>query len=236
MTDLASEWGRLYLSLAALIGLLVLHNSLRAQSGDDPLNRRFLFGVRVTMAVFVGRALAVLTADGIFAGIIVSIAAALIPLAVLLLTEGLLRRHAPAWLKGFAAGGAVIFGVLGVIPPLWDWAPFTIGLVLFHAIGLALCGWMVVTRDKDSLSGAENETATRLALSLVLLVPMIAADYAMGWLRMPVQISALGVLVMCWLAVGLGSVSGLGHQPITRGHDPQCSHRHGRLPCGRDLL
>jgi len=76
MTDLASEWGRLYLSLAALIGLLVLHNSLRAQSGDDPLNRRFLFGVRVTMAVFVGRALAVLTADGIFAGRLSSVSLA----------------------------------------------------------------------------------------------------------------------------------------------------------------
>lgn len=213
MISTASVWGHLYLSLAAVIGLLVLHNSLRAQASDDPLNRRFIFGVRVTIAIFGGRALVVLTSGGIFGGIIVSIAAALIPLAVLLLTEGLLRRHAPGWLKSFAAGGAVVFGVLGVIPPIWDWGPYIIGLPLFQVLGLGLCGSMVVTRDKDSLSGAENETATRLALSLILLVPMIAADYAMVGLRMPVQISAVGVLVMCWLAVGLGA-QGVDHRGV----------------------
>lgn len=213
MISTASDWGHLYLSLAAVTGLMLLHNNLSTQGGHEPLNRRFIFGVRVTMAIFVGRALVVLTGEGIFGGIIVSIAAALVPLAVILLTEGLLRRHAPGLVKTFAVGGALIFGTLGVIPPLWDWPVFSIGLVAFQVIGLALCGAMVATRDKDSLSGAENDTATRLALSLILLVPMIAADYAMVWLRMPVQISALGVLVMCWLAVGLGT-QGVDHRGV----------------------
>lgn len=213
MISTANVWGHLYLSLAAVAGLLILHNNLRAQSVDDPLNRRFIFGVRVTIAIFAGRALVVVTGGGILGGIIVSLAAALIPLAVLLLTEGLLRRHAPGWLKGFTAGGAVVFGTLGVIPPLWDWPYFSIGLMAFQALGLALCGVMVARRDRASLSRAENDTAARLALSLILIVPMIAADYAMVWLRMPVQMSALGVLVMCWLAVGLGT-QGVDHRGV----------------------
>ena len=61
MISTASIWAHLYLSVAAVLGLLILHQSLRA---DDPLTRRFVFGVRVTIALFAGRALVVLTAWG----------------------------------------------------------------------------------------------------------------------------------------------------------------------------
>lgn len=206
MTESANILAHLYLSLAAVIGLVLLHMSLRAQSPDDPLTRRFVFGVRVTMAIFAGRALVVLQ-GGALSLALVSVAAALVPLAVVLLAEGLLRRHAPGWLKLYASLGAFIFAFFGMIPAMWDLAAYNIGLVVFQALGLAFAGWMVMTRDQDSLSGAENATAVRLALSVVLLVPMIAADYAMVALRMPVQISALGVLVLCWLAVGLGQTT-----------------------------
>ena len=45
LTDLA-------LSLAALAGLVILHQTLVGQGRWDPLNRRFLFGVRVTIVLF----------------------------------------------------------------------------------------------------------------------------------------------------------------------------------------
>ncbi|SEW18328.1 hypothetical protein SAMN04488515_1456 [Cognatiyoonia koreensis] len=206
MISSASILAHLFLSLAAVVGLALLHSSLRSQSPDDPLTRRFVFGVRVTMAIFIGRALVVLT-GGQFGIALVSVAAAFVPLAVLLLTEGLLRRHAPGWLKAFGGIGAGVFTILGLIPAMWASGLYNIALVGFQVIGLALCGWMVWQRDRASLSNSENQTATRLALSLFLLVPMIAADYAMVFLRMPVQISALGVLVLCWLAVGLGQAT-----------------------------
>jgi hypothetical protein len=200
----------LFLSLAAVCGLVTLHRSLTAQSPFDPLTRRFLFGIRVTILLFGGRALVVLTGGAWFQPFVL-LAAALVPLAVLVLTEGLLRRHAAAQIKLFAASGAVVFAILaflpaGILPGVRTWV-----LLGFQLVTLGACGWMVVMRDKASLSVAENDTAVRLGLSLILLIPMIAADFLMVYLRLPVQISALGVLVLCWLAIGLGQMQG-GHR------------------------
>lgn len=193
----------LYLSLAALAGLFVLSRTLRGADEWDPLTRRFLFGIRVTMLLFAGRALIVLTGGAGFR-FLVLIAAALLPLAVVLLTEGLLRRHAPREVKLFAALGAVLFGVLAFVPaPLVD--PWRLhGLLGFQLAGFGAAGWLVLNRDRDSLSASENLMVVRLGLSLILLIPLIGADFLMVLIGLPVQLSALGVLVLCWLAIGLG--------------------------------
>ncbi|MEJ6398561.1 hypothetical protein [Yoonia sp. 208BN28-4] len=204
----------LVLSLSALTGLFILSRSLRTADEWDPLNRRFLFGIRVTMLLFAGRALIVLTGGAGFR-FVVLIAAALLPLAVLLLTEGLLRRHAPQAVKAFAAVGAVLFCLLAFVPaPLVD--PWRLhGLLVFQVAGFALSGWLVLTRDRDGLSASENQMAGRLALSLIVLIPLIGADFLMVLIGLPVQLSALGVLVLCWLAIGLGRVQ-VGHRGPVR--------------------
>lgn len=191
----------LYLSAAALIGLSLLHMTL---DREDPLSRRFVFGVRVTMLLFLGRALVVLTGGAAFQ-FLVMLAAGLIPLAVLLLTEGLLRQHAPAWAKGLGVGGVVVFSILAFLPPAWVDPLRLTGLFLFQIGIFGICGWLVVSRDKQALSGAENVAVERLALSLILFIPMIGADFGAILIGLPVQVSAIGVLTLCWLALTLGN-------------------------------
>ncbi|MEM8537780.1 MAG: hypothetical protein AAGF56_07950, partial [Pseudomonadota bacterium] len=82
---------QLVLSGAALAGLIVLQGVLAQRGAFDPINRRFLFALRATMLLFVGRILIITTGAGVFRALVL-LGAALIPLAVLLLTEGLLRR------------------------------------------------------------------------------------------------------------------------------------------------
>jgi hypothetical protein len=135
---------------------------------------------------------------------LIVLAAGLLPLAVLVLTEGLIRRHAPSPIKLVVGVGTVTFAVLAfvyaeLIDPVRLWA-----LLAFQLIGFGVSGWLIITRDKSSLSASENLMVGRLGLSLILLIPMIAADFFMVYIRLPVQISALGVLVLCWLAIGLG--------------------------------
>jgi len=138
---------------------------------------------------------------------LVYIGAALIPLAVLLLTEGLLRRHAPRVIKAVIASGAVLFTVLALIPAAWiDPARLT-ALLVFQVASFIACGLLVWLRDQTGLSPSENMTAVRLGLSLFLLVPLCAADYLLFWIGLPLQMSALGVLVMCWLATSLGGTA-----------------------------
>lgn len=192
----------LFLSSAALTGLAIVHGVLQGGRPDDPLTRRFVFALRVAMLLFAGRALIVLTGGAWFRSIVL-LAAALIPLAAVIVAEGLLRRHAPVWVKWVIGTGTVGF----VLTAFWfgtalDPARLT-GLLMFQVVGFAIAGWMIATRDRSSLNMAENQSAGRLAWSLVVLVPLIATDFLLVFIRLPVQMSAIGVLVMCWAALGL---------------------------------
>lgn len=205
--------GNLFLSVAALAGVMILSYVIASRGAQEPLNRRFLFGLRVIMVLFAGRALFVLT-DVQFFRFFIVLAASLVPLCVLLLAEGLLRRHAPAWAKLWVAAGTVVFVILSL------WWRDTIdparlaGLLVFQLSGFAIAGWLVLTRDRSSLSVAENQTVERLALSLVLLIPLAAADFLMIFLGLPAQISPLGVLFLCWLAVSLGRTQAQHSAPL----------------------
>lgn len=192
----------LALSLAAFAGLVALHQAIVARDPRAPLNRRFLFGIRITMLLFAGRALVVMTGVEAFRFLIL-LAAALVPLAVLLLTEGLLRRHAPRWVKVWIASGTGVFGAMAFVAPLVGqtglWA-----LLAFQLSGLVLSGALVVIRDRAALSAAENRAAVRLAISLVLIIPLAALDFVVPLFGLPIQPSGLAVLFLCWLAIGLG--------------------------------
>lgn len=207
MTPAAPVIADLFLSLCAVAGLLILLRLLVSRGGFEPLNRRFLFGVRVMLLLFAGRALGVLTGSVLFR-VAELLGAALIPLAVLLLAEGLLRRHAPLWAKLWIAGGTMLFGLLAMWLPLTFDTTYLIALLVFQMSGFVIGGWLVVTRDATTLSAAENQTVERLALSLLLLIPLAAADFLMVFIDIPVQVSPLGVLFLCWLAVSLGRGQG----------------------------
>ncbi len=213
MTLAASDTGNLFLSLAVLAGLLILQAVICTRDPWAPLNRRFLLGLRVMAMLFAGRVLLLLTGLEFFRFFIL-LGATLVPLSVLLLAEGLLRKHAPQGVKFWVMGGTAIFAVLS----FW-WSnsidPARLaGLLFFQLSGFFIGAWLVLTRDKASLTVAENQTVERLALSLFLLVPFAAADFLMVYLDLPAQISPLGVLFLCWLAVSLGRSQSQHRAPV----------------------
>ncbi len=193
----------LFLSVAALIGLGVLHHVISGRGAWDPLNRRFLFGLRITMLLFAARALAILTGAGVF-HILVLIGAAMIPVAVLILTEGLLRRHAPPVIKAFIGVGTVAFILLILWPGMTTDRIRLYALLAFQVGGLLAAGFMVLTRDTSTLSTSENRAVGRLGFSLILLIPLAAADFLSDVIGLPIQMSGLGVLFLCWLSISLG--------------------------------
>jgi len=213
MTLAASDIGNLFLSFAALAGLLILQSVICARDPWEPLNRRFLLGLRVMAMLFAGRVLLILTGLDFFRFFIL-LGATLIPVSVVLLAEGLLRRHAPHWAKIWIMAGTVLFSVLSFwwsesIDPLR-----LMGLLAFQLSGFFIGAWLVLTRNKASLTVAENQTVERLALSLFLLIPLAAADFLMIYLDLPAQISPLGVLFLCWLAVSLGRSQAQHRAPL----------------------
>ncbi|MDO6591823.1 MULTISPECIES: hypothetical protein [Rhodobacterales] len=212
MTQHAADLTQLCMSLAAILGLLTLQMVLQRRDGRDPINRRFLFCLRITMLLFVGRVLVALTDLQVFR-IFVLMGAGFIPLAALLLTEGLLRRHAPPRVKALIGAGTVVF----VCSAFWYGEgidPLRLYLLLgFQLFGFFTAGWLIARRDRTSLSASENTTVTRISLSLLLFVPLAISDFLMVSMGLPIQFSALGVLIMCWLAIGLGR-SQIGHRVV----------------------
>lgn len=193
----------LFLSLAALAGLMAVDRTIRRRDPDDPVNRRFRFALAVAMALFAGRAALSVTGLGLFATLI-RLSAALVPLAVLIVTEGLLRRHAPGWAKVLVGGGTLPAVLVALWPsgPAID--PEDLALMAFQIAGFLVSGWLVATRDRAGLSAAENRAVAGLGLSLLLFVPLAAADFLGPWLGLPVRVAGLAALALCWLAVTLG--------------------------------
>ncbi len=195
-----------FVSLAAFAGLLLAIAALRRPGRADPLTGRFVFGLSVVAVLMGARVVGWNTHWHLFDALYL-IAAALIPLATLIVVEGLLRRHAPLALKLAALVGAVGLGATAILPPAWVEPGLGWALALFQVAGFVAVGALVVLRDRSALSSAENRTVDRLALSLILIVPLTLTDY--GFAAMPVRLSGIAILFLCWLAltVGRGQVS-----------------------------
>ncbi|WP_439630347.1 hypothetical protein [Shinella sp.] len=191
-----------FISLAAFGGLAVLIGAIRSFDAGSPLTRRFLFGLRVLAALMVSRVLAWWTGLFIFEAATI-ISAGLVPLATVLLAEGLLRRHAPKITKWIAAGGAAAFTVLAFLPAAVD--PWRLVLLfLYQLVTFALAGHMAVTRERTSLSKAENQAVDRIALSLLLILPLLVTDFRSAYVDLPVRLGGVAILFLCWLLISLG--------------------------------
>ena len=198
-----------FVSISAVVGLLILRAMLKT-SARTPVTVRFLFGIDVVAVLMFTRVLFWLTGNWIFATAVV-IAAGLIPLATLLLCEGLLQRHAPRLLKWVAAGGALAFLVLAFVDP--QSLGVAIGLVVLQTFVFFSAGYLVLTRDRDSLSAAENGAVERIGLSLLLILPFAITDYRSELIDTPVRLSGIAVLFLCWLSVSLRR-GGFNHREV----------------------
>lgn len=190
-------------SLAALGGLLVLIDTTGRETSHVALTRRLRFGLTVLAVLLASRVINWWTGSAFF-GLTTMIAAGLVPLATLILTEGLIRRHAPLSAKIFAAGGAVFFAASGLLPD--DFAePWRFALLFgFQLAGFAVITLIALRRDRMSLSRAENQAVDRIALSLILILPLLATDYRGLFPHMPVRLGGLAILFLCWLMISLG--------------------------------
>lgn len=193
-----------YVSLSALAGLLILIGTIRRRDSSDPLNRRFLFGLHVLAALMASRVLSWWEQESIVFTAATVISAGLVPLATIVLTEGLLRKHGSRPIKFFGAYGALVFVVLSLFPAgLVEPARYIL-LFAYQLLGFVLVGHFVVTRRRESLSKAENQAVDRVALSLLLILPLFVTDYRTPYFDFPVRLGGLAILFLCWLLISLG--------------------------------
>lgn len=189
-------------TLASLIGLALFAQVLRMQRPRTTVTNRFLFAIQVVAALLAIRLVQWLTGVD-WIGRLTFAVAGLVPLAMLLVAEALLRRHAPLALKVWAAGGAVFFALVAVVARADHGLLALISLAVFQVIAFVALTIFVVGRDRQSLSIAENTMIDRLSLSLVLIVPLAMTDFRTPLLDLPVRLSGIAILAVCWLGLTL---------------------------------
>lgn len=195
-------------NLFGAAGLLVASYGLRRSSPASPVARRTRTALILCASLFVARSIAWASGSALFSWMTLALAA-VTPVAALVVAEGLLRRHAPRWLKLALLVAAAIAIAAGLVPGLAG-MPANIVLLASVAGGFAASGILLARRDRSSLSEGENATIRRVLGAMLLLAPLIATDFRMLWPDLPVRFGALGALIMLYLGFGPASTGGHG--------------------------
>jgi hypothetical protein len=182
-------------NLCGAIGLCVAMAALWRRDPKSPLTWRLLFMLGVAAALFFVRGVAWWSGSA-WLDRLSLIPAALVPLGALIVTEGMLRRHAPRTVKMGAVFGAILLGLGGALG-LGDFAtPYSIALSLFQLAGFAICAWLLASRDRSTLLASENRSIGRLAVGALLVIPFVLTDFRSLAPDIPVRLGALGALLV----------------------------------------
>ena len=133
------------------------------------------------------------------------IPAALVPLGALVVTEGILRRHAPRVLKIAALAGAVLIGLGCIFGPGEFARPFAMLLAALQLAGFACCAWLLAARDRNSLLASENRSIGRLVAGALIVIPFVVTDFRALVPDIPVRLGALGALLVVTAVLIAGS-------------------------------
>jgi hypothetical protein len=117
-----------------------------------------------------------------------------LPLAALVLAEGLLRRHAPTPLKALVCGAAVAVAAAVLAtdgrPPASDWA-----LGAYVVLSLSAVTVLLLARDRASLSRQENASVDALIVSGAAFTLLSVTDFLP---RAPVGLSGVGAAMVAY--------------------------------------
>ncbi|MGY4229375.1 hypothetical protein ACVMIH_006736 [Bradyrhizobium sp. USDA 4503] len=183
-------------NLCGAIGLAVAMMTFYRRDPRSPLTRRLLLALGVIAILFLDRGLAWWTGSRLLDRLSV-IPASLVPLGALIVTEGILRRHAPRAVKIAALAGAILLGLGGLFGLQRLAMPYAIALALalFQLLGFATCALLLATRDRASLMAAENRSIGRMAVGALVVIPFILTDFRTLFPDIPVRLGALGALL-----------------------------------------
>jgi len=186
--------------LYGALGLGVAMLSLRRRDPRGPMTQRFLWALGLVASVFLLRGLG-WWLGSVLLGRLALVSAAALPLGVLAVTEGALRRHAPRSIKLAVLTGSalLIFGsLLGLadVTPIYDVALAGLQLATF-----VVCGVLLQRRDRSSLTSAENAGVGRLGLCAFLMMPFLLTDFRGLLPAMPVRLGGLGALILIGLVL-----------------------------------
>jgi hypothetical protein len=191
-------------NICGAIGLGVAMLTLHRRDPKGPLTGRLLFAIGVVTALFFLRGAAWWSENALLDRLSL-VPAALIPFGALLVTEGMLRRHAPRVVKLVTAFGGLGTGFCGALGLDRFETPYFLLLSMFQLGGFAACALLLMTRDRTSLMASENRSIGRLAAGVLIVLPFIVSDFRVLAPDIPVRLGALGALLLIAIVLVAGS-------------------------------
>ena len=165
----------------------------------SPLERRVLFLVALLAVMLVVREASWVVPRVPWLDSLELLPATLLPLAMTLFTEGLLRRHLPAAMKGFVLVLTLALFIVNLSGRLATDPILSVAFPVSLLSVMLVLALFVALRDRDSLSRAENRLcAAALAVGL-LNVPLGLSDFRPVFGFPPTRMGAIGVLALCHL-------------------------------------
>ena len=182
------------------VTLLRYRVAIARRRAHSPLERRAAFLVSALAALLLMRGFAWLRPDQRWLGSLMIVPAALLPLAMALFVEGLLRRHLPTpmkWLAVAATAVAVAASLTSLVVGRDSNAASAVLLVALLATMAALLV-ILARRDRASLSRAENALVRACMLVALLGIPLVATDFRFVLGNPPARLGTLASLLFCF--------------------------------------
>lgn len=188
--DVAVTW----LSAA---GCLAYFGFIWIQRGGNPAARAelFLFGT-LALLLFV-RGFWWTTREPLL-GRAVFAAATLLPLAITLFVEHVLRRHHPLWLKVLGAATSIGFFALNFFGELAASTPALTAFLSCVVLVLGANGVLLVRERSGDLGERESAIAGALVFSALASLPLAVTDFREEIHGIPVRLGGLGALVVIY--------------------------------------
>ncbi len=184
-------------SWSALYGVFLALRVHRKQATRSRLERCAVFLLYCLGALLLVRGF-YWVSDSRVLGSATYVLAALVPVAVTLYIEALLRRHLALGIKLLALSGTLAFTVAafaGRLPADPMWMRAFIGYVVL--LGLAVLGALLF-RDRADLTRVEARSVDAISMAVILLVPFVMTDLAADLAIPMVRVGSVGVLAFVY--------------------------------------
>lgn len=182
------------------VTLLRYRIALGRRRERSALERRTGFLISALALLFLLRGFAWLNPEMHWLGVLMLLPATLLPLAMTLFVEGLLRRHVSRWVKWFAVGAtAVAAPTTLTLRALSNTNPSPNYVLLAELLlMMGVLGVVLARRDRASLSRSENGLVRSCLLVTLLALPLVATDFRFEANWPTPRLGTIGTLLFCY--------------------------------------
>jgi hypothetical protein len=193
----------------AAIGAGLYFHFLWRQNSSGAAARSSLFLVGVFTAMLAIRGFYWIW-GGVALGRLVFVAATLLPIAITLFTEQLLRRHHPRWLKLLALVITIFFGLANLIADLAYNTTLLLSFLSCLVLTMICNAWFMLRIREGELSKNEVRLIQLVVVAAITAAVLAATDFRQQIPAIPLRLGAIGTLIFVCVMLNQSQTANIG--------------------------